>query len=267
MTATFGTCTEETRQVGEIALHLLKGGAGVPTLVLHGIEGDEGWNAFHQELSGSATVYAPSHPGFGRTECPDWFHSVPHLATFYNWYLQEADLRGVDLIGVGLGGWIAAQMAIMSSERLRSLTLVGAAGILPEQGEVYDVFVELWRDVIQRSFRDHLTAPEYLRIYGADFEPQFGGIREAGRTMAMKLAYRPFMYDRALPGLLGKIRVPTLVVWGDSDRIIPMECGERYARAIPGAQLAVLEECGHWAHLDRPEALAGTIRNFVELQA
>ena len=263
MTAAFGTFTEEKIRVGEVDLALLKGGRGQPTLVLHGVEGDEGWLAFHEALAANATVYAPSHPGYGRTDCPEWLNKIPHMAVFYHWLLEEAGLESVDLVGVGLGGWIAAEMAIMCSERLRNLVLVSPAGILPAEGEVYDVFVESWREVIERSFYDHKTSPEYLRVYGEGYVPQFGGMREAARVMNTVLAYKPYMYDRSLPGMLGKIRVPTLVVLGDTDRIMPRQCGERYQQEIPGAKLTTLERCGHWAHLDRPDELAETIRDFV----
>jgi len=263
MTATVGTFTEEKVQVGEVSLALLKGGQGQPTLVLHGIEGDEGWLAFHEALATSAAVYAPSHPGYGRTDCPEWLNKIQHQAVFYHWFLQEADLESVDVVGIGLGGCIAAEMALMCADRMRNLVLVSPAGILPSEGEVYDVFVESWQQVIERSFYDHRSAPEYLRVYGEGFVPQFGGIREAGRVMSTVLAYKPYMYDRSLPGMLGKIRLPTLVVLGDTDRIMPRECGERFQQGIPGATLTTLEHCGHWAHMDRPEALADSIRAFV----
>jgi pimeloyl-ACP methyl ester carboxylesterase len=263
MTAAFGAFTEEKIRVGEVDLAVLKGGRGRPTLVLHGVEGDEGWLAFHEALAANATVYAPSHPGYGRTDCPEWLNKIQHMAVFYHWFLEKAALESVDLVGVGLGGWIATEMALMCTHRLRSLVLVSPAGILPAEGEVYDIFVESWRDVIERSFYDHKTSPEYLRIYGEGYVPQFGGIREAARIMNTVLAYKPYMYDRSLPGMLGRIGVPTLVVLGDTDRIMPRECGERFQQGIPGSKLTTLERCGHWAHLDRPDELAEIIRDFV----
>src|ERR1700716_2360121 len=98
--------------VGETALHVLKGGAGRPCVVLHGIEGHEGWLALHESLAEHATVYAPSHPGYGHTAAPDWISAVRHQAVFYNWFLQAAGLASVDLVGIGVGGWIAAEMAV-----------------------------------------------------------------------------------------------------------------------------------------------------------
>jgi pimeloyl-ACP methyl ester carboxylesterase len=257
--------TTEYASVAQTQLFVLKGGSGQPMLVLHGIEGHEGWLAFHEALAQSATVYAPSHPGYGHTECPEWISSIQHQAVFYHWFLENIGVspRSVDLVGIGVGAWIAAEMAVMSSQPLRHLVLVGAAGIRPEQSEILDIFITPWRQVIEQSFYDSATAPEFQRIYSAAPLTEFGGVREAGRTMSMRMCFRPYMYDPALPGMLGKVRVPTLVVWGREDRIVPLECANQYQRAIPDATLRVIDDCGHFAHLDKPEILAAIVREFV----
>jgi pimeloyl-ACP methyl ester carboxylesterase len=259
--------TTEQAQVGQTALYLLKGGTGRPCLVLHGIEGNEGWLALHSRLAEQSTVYAPSHPGYGHTPCPDWITSVAHQAVFYNWFLESAGLDSVDLVGIGLGGWIAAQMAVMSSAHLAHLALVDAAGVRPRQGEILDIFVVPWRQVIEQSFFDAPRAAEYQRIYGAAPIQDFGGVREAGRTMAMRMCFKPYMYDPALPGMLAKIRVPTLIVWGNDDRIVPLECATLFQQAIPGAELKILDQCGHFAHLDQPQRLADTLQTFFGHQS
>src|SRR4051812_18183365 len=135
MTTIEGRFTEERVAVGETELFLLKSGSGHPMLVLHGIEGHEGWLEFHQALAERATVYAPSHPGYGPTECPEWISEIRHQAVFYQWFLQSAEIESVDLVGIGMGGWIAAEMAVMCTDRIRNLVLVDPAGIKPQQGE------------------------------------------------------------------------------------------------------------------------------------
>jgi pimeloyl-ACP methyl ester carboxylesterase len=254
--------TTERVLVGPTTLYLLKGGTGRPCLVLHGIEGNEGWLAFHECLAGQATVFAPSHPGYGHTDCPDWISSVPHQAVFYNWFLEAAGLTDVDLVGTGLGGWIAAQMAIMDSSRLRHLALVDAAGIRPHESEIFDVFLAPWRQVIERGFCNVQQSTEYQRIYGERPIQDFGGEREAGRTMTMRMCFKPYMYDPSLEGMLGKVRVPALVVWGAEDRIIPVECGRRYQQAIPGSTMRILDQCGHFAHLEQPRQLGALLQGF-----
>src|SRR5919206_778496 len=220
--------TPEWAAVGDTQLYLLRGGTGRPCLVLHGIEGHEGWLAFHAALAEQATVYAPSHPGYGHTPAPDWIGTIQHQAVFYNWYLQVAGLESVDLVGTGIGGWIAAQMAVMCTRRLRSVALIDAAGVRPERDEIFDIFIAGWREVIERGFVDARSSPEYQRIYGAAPIQEYGGIREAGRTMSMRMCFKPYMYDVSLPGLLPRIDVPTLVLHGRDDRIVPLECAALY---------------------------------------
>src|SRR5512146_1570807 len=136
MTAEPANVTEETATVGGVHLSMLRGGSGRPALVLHGIEGSEGWLGFHELLSRDSEVYAPSHPGFGASERPEWMETITHEALFYEWFLREAGLTSVDLIGFGIGGWIAAEMATMCSHNLAHLVLVDAAGIRPESGDI-----------------------------------------------------------------------------------------------------------------------------------
>ena len=263
MTTSTGPFTEETVEVAQTRLYMLKGGAGRPLLVLHGVEGHEGWLAFHEALAEQGTVYAPAHPGYGQTERPTWMETIAHQAVFYHWYLQNAGLQEVDLVGVGVGGWIAAQMAVTCAANLRRLVLIDAAGLRPQQGETADIFIIPWREVIERSLYDAENCAEALRVYTAAPLQEFGGVREAGRSMSMRMCYRPYMYDPALLPMLGKIQLPTLVVWGAEDQIMPIECGHLYQQAIPGATLRVIDRCGHWPHFEHPEALAEIIREFT----
>jgi pimeloyl-ACP methyl ester carboxylesterase len=263
MSISTGRFTEEVVEFAHTRLYVLKGGTGNPLLVLHGVEGHEGWLAFHEALAEHATVYAPSHPGYGHTERPAWMETIAHQAVFYHWFLQEAGLQAVDLVGVGVGGWIAAQMAVMCADHVRHLVLVDAAGIRPRQGETLDLFIIPWREVVERSFYDAQHSAEYQRIYGAAPIQEFGGLREAGRSMSIRMCYRPYMHDPALFPTLGKIGVPTLIVWGAQDQIMPIECGHLYQEAIPGARLRVIEQCGHWPHFEQPQALAEIIREFL----
>ena len=97
MTTSTVQFTEERVKITGTELYVLKGGSGPPMLVLHGVEGFEGWLPFHDALAEQATVYAPSHPGYGQTPCPEWVETIPHQAVFYHWFLQEQALAPVDV--------------------------------------------------------------------------------------------------------------------------------------------------------------------------
>lgn len=256
--------TEVWVEVGDTRLLVRSAGTGTTVLVLHGVEGDEGWLAFHDALAERHTVLAPSHPGYGHTACPEWITTIHHQAIFYHWYLRTIGLSQVTVVGVGMGGWIAAEMAVMNDAPINRLILVGSAGVKPERGEIADVFVLTWPQVVRRAFHNPASAPEYQRLYGELQPSEFGGTREAGRTMSTIMCFKPYMYDRSLPAMLPKIQSPTLVLWGDDDQIMPIECGQRMHSAIAGSTLETIEQCGHWAHLEQPQRLAERIHTFVD---
>ena len=134
MTTSTVPFTEQKVAVAGTELHLLTGGTGTPVVVLHGVEGFEGWLPFHDALAEHATVYVPAHPGYGQTPCPEWIATIPHQAVFYHWFLQQAALGPVDLVGLGIGGWIAAQMAIMCPHNISPSGACGRCRCSPAAG-------------------------------------------------------------------------------------------------------------------------------------
>jgi pimeloyl-ACP methyl ester carboxylesterase len=158
--------TEDRVRVAGTELYVLKGGSGPPVLVLHGVEGFEGWLPFHDALATQATVYAPSHPGYGQTSCPEWVETIAHQAVFYHWFLQEHGLPPVDVVGIGIGGWIAAQMAVMCPQPIRHLVLVDAAGIRPQHDEVFDIFITPWRQVLELLLRCGVLVGVSAAVWG-----------------------------------------------------------------------------------------------------
>ena len=105
--------TEERVDVAGAGLQLVKGGTGEPLLILHGEMGHPGWLRYHQDLSQDNTLYIPSHPGFGGTDRLDWIMNMRDLAGWYLRALDELALSPVNVIGLSLGGWLAAEMATM----------------------------------------------------------------------------------------------------------------------------------------------------------
>ena len=259
MTAEF---TEEFVQVGESRIRLLKGGSGEPLLIFHGIEGNPGWLHYVQALSDRFTVYLPSHPGFGGSECPQWLSTLPDLACFYTWFQEEHNLEGVRAIGLGMGGWLAAEMAVMCHHAFSRLMLVDAAGIKPRQGEITDIFIISPEQIRDLTFHDPGQVPEYQRLYGQALTPEQQNAAEGNREMAVRLCWKPYMFDPRLPSLLARTHVPTRIVWGRQDRIIPLECGELYKEAIPGSELVVIDNCGHSPQIERPEEFVKTGLDF-----
>ena len=130
MTAT-QTWTEEFLEIAGARTQVLKGGSGASLLVLHGGGGNPGWMSYHQALSQHFTVYAPSHPGYDKSQRPAWIRTIADVAHFYLGFMQNLGLEQVPLMGFSMGGWLAAEIAAMCPTKVKGMMLVDAVGIKP----------------------------------------------------------------------------------------------------------------------------------------
>ena len=255
------TWVSERMPIAGSALHVTSGGSGPPMLVLHHDIGTLDRLPFYDGLAEHFTVWLPSHPGYDRSDKPGWMRSVRDVAVVYQWLLAERRLTDVSIVGLGFGGWIAAEMATMSPRAFRRLVLVGAMGIKPERGEIADQALLLYIDYVRLGFADQSA---FDRTFGADPPTPMLEQWDLNRETTFRIAWKPYMYNQTLPHLLGGVAAPTLVVWGREDRIVPLECGERYVKSLREARLEVIEGAGHFVEIEKPDELAQLITRFVK---
>jgi pimeloyl-ACP methyl ester carboxylesterase len=187
------------------------------------------------------------------------------LASWYLAALDDLGLGPVPVIGLSLGGWLAAEMATMCLHHFTKLVLVSAPGIKPPTGEIFDMFLVVAKQYITTGFADPARTPEYQQLYGADPTPQQQEAWELAREASSRLAWRPYMHDQNLPYLLPRLkRLPTLIVWGRQDAIVPLSAAQAYHQAIPGSQLVVLDQCGHHPEIEQADEFVRQVRQFLE---
>ncbi len=255
--------TEKLVQVGGNQVHMLTGGSGDPLVLFHGAGGNSGWLRYVQALADNYTVYVPTHPGYHQSTRPEWLETIADMASFYTWFLEEQGLEGARAIGFSMGGWIAAEVAASCRHAFSKLMLVDAVGIKPQQGEIADIFIISPAQVTELLFHDPKQAPEYDQIYGQTPTPAQAEIAEGNREMAVRLCWKPYMYDPRLPGLLGRVNIPTRIVWGREDRLVPLECGELYHQAIPESDLVIIDNCGHSPQVEKPDEFVKAALDFL----
>lgn len=255
---------EETVSVAGTELTIVKGGSGRPLLVLHEEMGYTGWLQWHSALAESHQVQIPLHPGFGVSPRVDWIAGVRDQAAFYSRMVREQGLDPVDVIGFSLGGWIAAEMAASSSREIRRLVLVAPGGIKPPEGDIMDMFGMSARSFLNASVKDPDNTPEFADLYGGEATPEQFEAWEDARAQASRLAWEPYMYNPSLAHLLeGVSGLPTLLIWGKQDEVVPISAGEVYHRSIQGSELVVFDDCGHRPEIEKSGEFSDRVKSFL----
>ncbi len=251
--------------VDGVKLWAWEGGAGAPLVILHGADGGDGLLPFHDGLAKRFRVLAPSLPGFGRSELPDWMDSVDDLAYFVLDLLEHLGLNEVNLLGIGFGGWAAAEIAVRSQDRLRRLVLADAVGIKvsgPETRDIADTLVLSHDEAARLAWHDPRAA-EGMKWPGAPglIEEELTGVLRGLQTVSL-LGWKPFMHNPKLLRRLHRIKIPTLVLWGESDRVVTPEYGRAFHHAIPGSAFQLIPRAGHYPHRERPDDFVRAVTEF-----
>lgn len=242
-------------------IKLMRGGAGAPLLVLHGASGAGAWLGYMRALAGQFDVIVPEHPGFGDSDTPEWLNTIHDLAYFYLDFLDALDLDGVHLVGISLGGWIAAELAVRDTKRLASLTLVGSAGIHLNGVPQIDPFLRNDEQRIRDFFHDQSRADEMVKQM---LVPELADIAMKNRVATAKLTWQPRGYDPYLSNWLHRIDVPTLLVWGANDRLFPKQYADAWRELIPGATAVIVPECGHVPQVEKPDVFVSLVGDFID---
>jgi pimeloyl-ACP methyl ester carboxylesterase len=255
---------EETVSVAGTDLTIVKGGSGNPLLVFHEEMGYTGWLQWHSALAEGHQIQIPLHPGFGVSPRVEWISGVRDQGNFYSRAIRELGLGPVDVIGFSLGGWIAAEMAASCSHDIRRMVLVGPAGIRPPEGDIMDMFGMSARSFLNASVNDPDNTPEFGDLYGGEATPEQFEAWEDARAQASRLAWEPYMYNPSLAHLLeGVSGLPTLLIWGRQDQVVPLSAGEVYNRSIQGSDLVVFDDCGHRPEIENSREFSDRVKNFL----
>jgi pimeloyl-ACP methyl ester carboxylesterase len=247
-----------------VQLEVVDRGQGRPILLLQEEDGLTPRGPFLASLAAYGRVIVPSHPGFGHSPDSTFIDTVDDLSYLYLDLLAELNLRDVVIIGCSLGGWIAAEMAVKSTERIDQLVLVAPVGIKVgdrETRDIPDIFALSPTEVTRLKYHDPTRAAIDYTILSDDELTVIARNREATALYG----WEPYFHNPKLRHRLHRIDIPTLLLWGASDRFVtPGYYGVAYQKAIPGAKLEMIDGAGHLPHIEQPEACVERVRAFIE---
>jgi pimeloyl-ACP methyl ester carboxylesterase len=243
----------KTVKAHHVPVRYLEGGAGQPLVFLHGAGGAQAADPFLSKLAAKYHVYAPLLPGYGDSEECGEIRDMLDF-TLHSWDVVEAlGLKNPILVGHSMGGMIAAEMAAIAPNDVSRLGLICPAGLWLDDHPIPDLFSTMPFEMPKLLFHDveagtalltagmTLSDPKFLQTYLVNNARQLG--------MAGKILFP--IPERGLAGRLYRIKAKTVLIWGDSDKLIPPVYAHGFKKGIAGSELVSIPEAGHMVTLEK----------------
>ncbi len=256
---------EETINIAGAELTVIRGGTGKPLFVCHDEMGYTGWMKWNEALSESRELIIPLQPGFGKSPRQEWMWRHRDLANYYLNVIREMGLDKPDVLGFSAGAYTAAEMAAACPEILGSLILVGPMGIKPDEGEIAEMFAVTVNSYLRLSVHDQ-NSEEYGQIYGGEMSPEQFELFEDARAESARIGWEPYMFNPSLPQLLrsaANTKLPTLLIRGEHDAIVPADCIRKYQEALPQANAVSISNAGHRAEVENSADFISAVKSFL----
>jgi pimeloyl-ACP methyl ester carboxylesterase len=262
--------TAETRKLklwqGRIATEVEVAGSGPPLVYLHGPWGLAPDRAFLGRIAASNTVYAPKFPGTSRGD-HDAVHALDSwldIVVYYGELFDALELSAPALVGHSFGGLVAAEIAAAAPKSVSRLALIDPVGlwlddhpvqnwmILSDKARRAALFADPDGEAAKRFF--DIPADAVDRV---DTQAQFIWSQACTGKFVWPIA------DRGLSSRIHRIAAPTLIVWGDADRVVAPGYAQDFAKRISGAHVTMIQRAGHLPQLERPDAVLDTLSGFI----
>jgi pimeloyl-ACP methyl ester carboxylesterase len=253
----------EKVQLPTVTVDVETRGTGRPLLFLHPEIGLQFAGPSLDAIAQNYRVIAASHPGFGAGELPRWISSIHDLAYVYLDLMDVLDLDDAIVVGVGFGAWLAAEIAVKNTARIGRLVLADAFGIKFSDRttrDIVDIFATKQSELLELAYHNPAFGSLDVKRMSEDDALAIFRNREA----AALFGWSPYMHNPKLRYRLHRIDVPTLVLWGESDRIVTPQYGRSFADAIPNCRFETIAAAGHFPHIEQPHLFAERIAAFAD---
>jgi len=254
---------DELVEVRGARIRMLRAGSGEPLVYLHSVLGEVTWLPFFDILSRNFTVYVPAHPGFAGSEGIERTDTVHDLVFHYADLLDELGLEKPHIVGLCLGGWIAAELAVHYAHRVRKLVLIDAMGLNVAGNIIPDIFAANPNETRSLMFVNPDSELAHSFVSDAP-SAEMLNVMLTSRQASARVAWNPYLHDPKLRDRLYRVKARTLILWGEADRLIPLEHGRLYEEKINGARLSIVKGCGHLPPLEKSHDTARHVLEFLK---
>lgn len=241
-------------------------GRGPALVYLHGVWG-LCWDSFLDRLAEHYTVYAVQHPGTNTDE-PNAIHEltgIHDLVIFYNEVLDGLKLESAAVVGHSFGGMIACEWAATNPERISRLVLVAPLGLWRDDLPVTNWVMVSPKTLPQVLFNDP-SGETAQRMFGIPADPMEAA-HARGRLLWSQACVDKFVWpipDKGLKNRIHRATAPTLLIWGENDRLVPPVYAQEFANRLSNATVAMVEKGSHHVHAEQPDVVVRQIENFLQ---
>jgi pimeloyl-ACP methyl ester carboxylesterase len=251
----------ETVIVNGASLAVRRAGKGEPLLFLHGADGLMDWPTILNQLAETYEVIVPDLPGFGHTPNPDFVDDISDVAYFMLDLIEGLGRGKLRIMGHSLGGWAALEMAVRSQELIHSLALVAPAGIHVKGVPKADIYMIDPDQQARLAYADEgLGSAAAERALAGKYQAE----AIQNRIASARLGWNPRLFNPRLERWLHRVHVPSLILWGDTDRIIPPAYGEAFGKLITSARCVTIPGAGHLPHVEKQETVLPLLQDFLK---
>lgn len=233
-------------------------------VLLDGLHGVFPSSKAYEKLFQKYNVIVPVHPGFGYVE-KGHIETVEDLSYFYLDFFDKLSLKDIHLVGVSLGGWAAAEIAVKNTSHLKTITFINTLGIKISDRTTVDI-----TDIYTLNREKRIETMFYNREIGKKIIIDPKGLSEdelynyyVNEQNSLAIGWKPFMHNPKLIDRLHRVNVPAIVLWGAEDGVVSAKYGKTFANSLPQAEFHLIEEAGHYAHLENPDRVNELVDELV----
>lgn len=249
---------------GKFSLEMQVYGGGEPLLFLHGAGGLMPLEPFLEDLGAHFKVYAPHFPGYGESTGGEHIDDVADAVLFLHELMDELGIPAANLVGHSMGGMLAAEVAAFDVHRATKLVLIAPAGFWIDETPCPDFFAAELTDIARLLFHDPSSpAARMMTAIPEDFKALETMYVERVKRLAMASKFLWPIPDRGLKKRAYRIQAPTLLLWGDDDKLIPPAYARQFLSRIKNSRLELIKDAGHMVMYEQRDALVGAIRKFL----